>query len=890
MATTFKPEQYELSNGIPVVLQNYEGTAAATYWWNQVGSGDERPHEAGFAHFLEHMLFKDAAAKETGKASSGQLARAVESLGGDINAYTSFDQTVYHVTCAAQHWEKVISAFGDMAKPQRFLKSDFEREREVILEELRKNEDSPGRQLFQNLFSATFSKHPYGKPVIGFTKTLKAAKVAQLEEFYRNNYVANKMGLILVGPFDDTRKKQILQILEKKFGSKVIPSGKTAKKYATRPTEPEHRGQMKWTTKAFDVQTPSLSFSFRVPDLRHEDIPALDVIAGVLGMGEVSRLYQRLFYKTSLATEVSGGLYVPSDPGMLYFQIEAEDLEKLTQASREAFEELARISKEGPTAEEVSRIIVNTESERYYSLQTADGIAGRIGFLKFIMGDLNFDQTYLDQIRAVNPEKIQAVAKKYLDARRMSGAIMVPKANKDFDASEIIQSAKTILAPQTEEESPKTKKNAVKKPVGFSIPMPETFTTPSGIRVLHRENKQSHVASIYGIALGGLRLEIANPLNTADMDWGSSNMMSMTWTKGTHTKTAKEIASIVEGHAAGIDGFSGRNTIGLQMTLLARDWNKLSSLFTDVLVNPNFAEEEVAHTRRVVEDTIRGIEDHTSQLCSKLFLETLFETHPYGRMTYGSFESIKSINSSKLAQFHRRWMKPDELVISVAGAVSRPQLNQMLGEMDREFEKAAKKGASGNGFAAQVAEEPRPHAPRLVERNLGREQTHIIVGSIGTKMGAKDQHALHLLQNILGGQSGRLFIELREKKSLGYTVAPVSFEGIENGYVGTYIACSPSKKEEALKGIQTVLETLAKKGPTAAEMNRAKEYFVGRRAMELQSDSSLASHFGLRGVYNLPIQDEVTLHEKIKAISAKDLQDLCQKYLVEPAMVTSIVG
>src|SRR3954464_15974353 len=117
-------QEIRLSNGIPVILQHSDGPVAATYWWVSTGSADEAPSEAGFAHFLEHMLFKDAAAKETGRASTGQMARTIESLGGDINAYTSFDQTVYHVTCAAHHWEKVIDAFGMMANPQNFLNAD----------------------------------------------------------------------------------------------------------------------------------------------------------------------------------------------------------------------------------------------------------------------------------------------------------------------------------------------------------------------------------------------------------------------------------------------------------------------------------------------------------------------------------------------------------------------------------------------------------------------------------------------------------------------------------------------------------------------------------------------------------------------------------------------
>src|SRR3989338_6433388 len=151
MSKWSKPEECRLSNGIPVIFQPLEGTVGALYWWIQTGSADEGKKQEGFAHFLEHMLFKDAAAKETGIPSTGRMAREIESLGCDVNAYTSFDQTVYHVTCADRHWEKVLKIVGDMAQPQRFLKEDFAREREVILEELRRNEDSPGRQLFQKL-------------------------------------------------------------------------------------------------------------------------------------------------------------------------------------------------------------------------------------------------------------------------------------------------------------------------------------------------------------------------------------------------------------------------------------------------------------------------------------------------------------------------------------------------------------------------------------------------------------------------------------------------------------------------------------------------------------------------------------------------------------------
>ncbi|MCM2324025.1 MAG: insulinase family protein, partial [Oligoflexia bacterium] len=861
---------------------------AATYWWVKAGSADEGKGEEGFAHFLEHMLFKDAAAKETGRASTGQTARAIESLGGDINAYTSFDQTVYHVTCAAHHWERVIDVFGLMAKPQRFLKEDFAREREVILEELRKNEDSPGRQLFQGLFTETFRRHPYGRPVIGYAKTLKAAKVAALEAFYRRNYVSGKMGLVLVGPVQDAtgaRRKSILKALEKRFGKTVIP-----KRQATvrpRPTEPALRkGLPPVIVKSFDVKTPTLSFSFRAPELSHADIPALDLLAGILGMGELGRLYQQLFYKTAIATEVSGSLYVPKDPGMLYFEAEVDSIAKINAAAEEMFKEMRRLREEGPTPQELARVIVNIESERLYATQTADGMAGRLGFLKFILGDMEFDRTYLEELHLVDAARIREVVAKYLLPERMSGVVLVPKGESAFETSEIAEAARTLLAVEPTPAVPAAprKGKAAAKARGV-----ELLQLSSGIRVVHFERPQSHVFSVHASVLGGLRLELAHPVESGERDWGASHILANTWNKGTPSKNARDIASIVEGHASGMEGFSGRNSVGLQLTGLARDWGALSSLFNDVLLNATFPETEVDHTRRVVEDQIRGIEDHSSQLCSKLFLETLFENHPYGRITSGSLESVKAIHSAKLAQFHRDWLRPERLVISISGAIQRPMLELWLRELE-EGVRVAVENRRAADLPLTLPDEPELKGPRWVERSLGREQLHILVGGLGTKVFAEDRFALRLLQTLLGGQSGRLFIELREKKSLAYSVAPISFEGLERGYVGTYIACAPQKKEEALAGIRSVLENLVAKGPTPAEMARAKEFLLGRRAMDLQSDSALAAHHGLETLYGIPLTDEAALIKRIKAISAKDIRDICRKYLVEPHHVTAVVG
>jgi len=884
MPKNSKCELATLSNKIPVIFQHKNGPAAAVYWWVRSGSCDELSGEHGFAHFVEHMLFKDSSSKETGRASTGRMANAIEAIGGEVNAYTSFDQTVYHVTCAGHHLDDALDEFGQISRTQKFSREDFEREREVILEEIRRSDDSPERQLFQEIFSTTFRKPPYGRPVIGFAKSLKAATSAKLEAFYTRNYAPSNMGIIVVGPLSgDGRIPGLVKKLEKHFGSKIIRERKFNR--PARPVERALRERAEFKIRPFDVKAPTAALTFRAPELAHEDTPALDMLSGVLAMGELSRLYQKLFYGSSLVTDISGGLYVPADPGMFYLQAETGDTGNIPAVFEAILSELARIKSEGPSPEELKRVLVNNESEKLYATQTADGVASRLGFMHFVIGDPGFDEWYLDQLRNVDAKRVQDIAARYFDAARLSGVMLFPKGAKT-DTDALVVMSEKILG-NSALETAKNSRSAKKANGKTDFLKPDFFTLPSGMRAAYRHSPDSNVASVHLSALGGLRLELADPVRSAAEDWGAGNMMSMTWNKGAGDKDSKAIASIIEGHAASMEGFSGRSTAGMQMTGLARDWDTLSKTLVEVMTRPSFPADEVEHTRRVVEEEIKTIEDHTAQLCSKLFLESLFDKHPYGKLTAGSLQSVAGIDGARLAAFHRKWIRPERMVVSFSGAVKRPDFERWCGELEKSLLDVC--GTATNTSPAVDPETPLK-GPRWAEKKLGREQLHIVVGGIGPVIGGNDRFPLRILQTILGGQGGRLFTELREKRSLAYAISPMMFEGVEPGYIGTYIGCSPDKREEAIKGISSVLAKLASTGPTPAEMKRAKEYHLGRRAIEMQSDSSVAAHFGLETVYGLQYMDEATILGRVRAVSASDIKEVCRRYLVEPHMVTCVVG
>jgi zinc protease len=686
-------------------------------------------------------------------------------------------------------------------------------------------------------------------------------------------------------------RKKILSLLETSFGKKNIkskPENRREREF-DKPYRLE-KGNPKIHTKVlpFDVKTPTLAISFRAPEFKHADIPSLDILTGVLALGESSRLYQELFNKESMVHDVSGGLYVVRDPGMIYFSLESQTLEQLKQASYVFAKVLDRLDFRSQyyqtvTQEEMDRVIQTTESEKIYAAQSVDGIAGRLGTLGFVIGNMNYDRDYLGQLKSLDHEKLEKCFLEYFQASRCSLVVMCPEEQKD-EAQSVLNSIREVFEKQLDfgkkHEERSLKKVTTAQQRKKQTTAYDSILLSNGHRVLHRRRVGTQHFSLYTIGMGGSRLE------TSELS-GISHMMAMTLSKGTHSRTSQQIASLVEGKAAALDGFSGRHTNGIQCVGLKRDVSELLDLFSDVLKNPSFDPTEVDHSKRVILESIRSIEENSAQLCSRYFVENLYDEHPYRRLSMGTEENVKKFNTSDLARAHREWLSRPGVVFSLVGDYSDRDLQNLLKQLEMIPTQAQ---SSIQKLESSLQQPQALKAPRWVERLMDREQVHLIKGSLGLTMKSDDRWAMRLLQDILGGQSGRLFIELREKKSLCYSVAPLSFEGMEAGYVGTYIACSHEKADESLKGIDQVLRACAEQGPSVSELKRAMEYYLGQRAMELQGNSSLATHYGLQKVYDLNPMSESEVAQRVRSVTAKQIQEVCRKYYLEPYSVIAKVG
>ncbi|MHB8873028.1 MAG: M16 family metallopeptidase, partial [Myxococcaceae bacterium] len=191
--------RYRLDNGLTVVFdEQHAARVAAFQVWVKVGSADERPDQAGLAHLHEHMLFKG-----TEKRGPGEIAREIEAHGGEINAWTSFDQTVYHIVIASQFARLGLDIVGDAVRRSAFDPAELARELEVVCEEIKRSADTPARRASRDLFATAYQHHPYRHPVIGTEASVRGFTREKILEFYRGHYAPSNMVLAAAGDFTE---------------------------------------------------------------------------------------------------------------------------------------------------------------------------------------------------------------------------------------------------------------------------------------------------------------------------------------------------------------------------------------------------------------------------------------------------------------------------------------------------------------------------------------------------------------------------------------------------------------------------------------------------------------------------------------------------------------
>jgi zinc protease len=344
------------------------------------------------------------------------------------------------------------------------------------------------------------------------------------------------------------------------------------------------------------------------------------------------------------------------------------------------------------------------------------------------------------------------------------------------------------------------------------------------------------------------------------------------WLRGTGQRSAADFARASEGLAAEIDGFAGRSSLGLTLETTRESFAPAFDLFAEALLQPGFSEAELERERSETLAAIERREDRLAQRAYLLFSEAHYRSHPYRLPLLGSSESVASFDVARVRAQHERLVRAGNLVIAVAGDV----------DPDEAAARVASRLADLDAAAFDPPAPSEEDAPREIRRAVLRKQraqSHLVIGFRGLCVRDDDRFALELVTQILSGQAGRLFLELRDRRSLAYTVTASNIEGVAPGTFTVYIATAPEKREEAQARLLEQLDELVQKAPAADELERAQRFLVGSFAIDRQRNAVHAAHTALDVLYGLGPDSADRYAEAILRVTPEDLLRVARRVI-----------
>ncbi len=852
--------EYQLKNGIDVILQPMPtAPVVACNVWVGVGSADERPDEAGLAHVHEHMLFKG-----TESRGVGEIARDIETAGGHINAFPSFDQTCYYVVLSSRFFDAGLDILSDAIGHSSFDEEELERELEVIQEEIKRGDDNPGRVVSRLLFEMAFSTHPYRLPIIGTSESVASFERQNVVDFYEHHYTPDNLALIVVGDFEvDDAKERI----ESYFGSLSGPDY-TSPVRAEEPPQTDTRAAV----KDGEVRQNRLRVGFHIPDVRHEDIPALDLLSVILGYGDASHLDRVLQREEQLVHNVFASAYTPRDAGLFVVGADFQRDDQRPQTDPQAvlerlLEETFRFRHIEAGRADIERAKTLVESQEVYGKQTIEGLAMKYGHYLMVAGDIDFEEEYYRRLRTVDAADIRRVAARYLTAKNASAALLKPQPEPAVDDDQLLDACRRAF------ES--SRADAVHSTVPTDDAGVARVELDGGPTLLVQQDKSVETFSIRALTLGGLRHE--GP-DTAGLHQLLSNLLN----RGTSSRSALEIAGNIESMAASLSGVAGRNSFGLGLTGLTRFFDPCFEIFADCMLGATVPDEEFSRERRLQNEKIEGRREKLGSVNFDQFCRSFFAPHPYSLPVLGNRETLQNL-SPELARKHlARHQAPSKMVLSVVGDITIDQVARQVEQYFAPTDVASSPEPKIPTFTG-------PERPSLVVGDLEKEQAHVIVGFPAPVLSSEEVYAVDALFAVLSGQGGRLFYELRDRQSLAYSVFARRILGLDASSFTIRIATSPEKISRAVDGIRRELDKLRDGVLTDDDLDRARRYLIGNHDIGLQRNSSRAMSFGLDELYGLGYQRSLQYGDHIDAVTLDDVQQVIDTWLKPQRMLVSII-
>lgn len=856
-------EKYTLPNGLQVILHvDKKLPIVHVNQWFHVGSANERMGRSGFAHLFEHMMFQGS------KNASKDYFTYVEAAGanlleGGVNGTTNQDRTNYFATVPSGNLENLLWVEADRLAtlPDGLTKEKLDNQRDVVKNERRQGlENQPYGRWFkvmnENLFPLG---HPYHTDVIGLHEDLTAASMDDVKDFFRQYYTPNNMSLVVAGDFDPAQAKTLI---EKYFGT--IPPGPAldrpaksmmalngAKVVEVNDRVPQERTYFGWTSPAY----------FDAGDAE------LELVSNILTDGLSARLNKALLYDKQLASDVVSFQNGQPLGGTFMMWATARPGVSLDQVEQIIDSEIARLAKDGPTADELSRAKTKWEFGFISGLEKIGGFGGKSDLLNqynTFLGDPGKFEEDLKRHNNATAESVKAAVAKYLNNKNR--VLVRFRPEKSGQPSNVAVD--------------RAKEPALGGDKAFTAPSVKSTKLENGLEVFVVEKPEIPKVAVSLVTKAG---SVADPNAKA----GLASMTNRVMRRGTKTRNAIQIDETLGNLGTGIGGGAGKEAASLNLEVLKRNLNDSLAVMSDVALNPSFPADEFDRTKKQVLDGLAQAANNPNAVANRVaFMVAFGAEHPYGRPSGGLPKTIEAITREDLQQFYQANWKPASSALVFVGDISLAEATDL----------AKKNFGSWSGGAAQAvtvpAAKPMGGGKVYLVNKQGAAQTIIAQILNAPERKSSDYYALSLANAVYGGGFGtRLNLNLREDK--GYSYGVFAFPQQFNTS-GTWIASggvqTNKTKESAVEFMKEMKFIAGEKPISEQELTTARLARIRGYAQQFESYGRIAQQITDLWTVGLPMTDLQRETDELGKLQLANVNSVAAKYAAPTGASILLVG
>jgi zinc protease len=884
-----------LENGLTIITRELHAhPVVAAMLWYRVGSRNEELGQTGKSHFLEHMLFKG-----TDRFKRGDIDLITVRNGGSNNAFTWLDFTAYYFVFASDRWDAALEIEANRIRNTSFAEHEFHHEKQVVEEELRIGLDGPWEALDNEVWASAFREHPYHWPTVGWLRDLESATADDMKAYYDTWYHPRNAVLVILGDFET---QPVLEKVAALFGP--LPAGPVVRRFDI--VEPPQRGEKRLLVKKA-TPVERLLIGYHAVPVAHPDSYPLHVAETILSTGKTSRLYRRLIEKDQSVTLADASFHDHIDAPLFYVRAELKPGYQLQGVEQAIYQEIGRLASGDVAEAELAKAIRQIEADLILSNEEPLEQALLLGQYETIATGPHVPEdsrgykyldTMMDRVRAVTIEDVARVSAGYLSEDNRTVGYLIsgepatvrlalerPQPADQEGQSEEHRETMAAAVPDRSDKAavpPLARADqAATRPAAPAVQV-EMSLLENGLTLLVSEDHSISSVAVHAAVQAGSRYE-------DDARAGLASLVVELLDEGTSTRSADEISEAIESVGARLATGADYEMGHVKAAMLSRDFPSLIEIISDVLINPSFPEDKVKLyvARRTAQ--IKSRLDQPRTRASDVFNELVFSGTPQHRPPIGYEATVAGLTRDRISEFHKRYYVPNNTVLAIVGDIDaaevKKRVEQSLGGWKRASDFIAPK-------VPRPARQTRP-TERFVTAQ--KEQVNILLGHLGVERKNPDYYALLVMDTILGSTPGftsRIPRVLRDEQGLAYSTFSniTASAGIDPGRFVAYIGTSPENLAKALDGLRREIYLIVTAGVTQAEVDMARDYLTGHFVFDFQTNSQIAEFLITAQTYGLGFDYLQKYPERIRAITAGEVDRVARKYLAPDCLTTVVVG